>query len=121
LVASTGTGRLGIRGRYEVLDAAGEVACESSFAPVYVLRGTQKWMSAKIEKALPAGSYRIRLTLEDVHLTEPLAAETQVDWPTLDPSASASPAASPRTTSNDPQTAAKDEPADSIPKDGAKP
>jgi len=85
LVAATGTGRLGLVGRYQILDAAGHVADEGPYTMAYVLRDSQKRLSKKIDKPLSPGPHSVRLVLEDMHLKQPLETQVQVTWPTISP------------------------------------
>lgn len=53
LVAATGNGRLGVRGTYEILDASGVPVNSGSLGAAYVLRGSQRWLTQKIDAGIP--------------------------------------------------------------------
>ncbi|MBP7049502.1 MAG: hypothetical protein KBE65_00640 [Phycisphaerae bacterium] len=81
LVASTGNGRLGIKGDYEILDKAGTVLDRGPTGTGYVLRGAQRWLTKEIETPIPQGECRVRVTFSAVHLEQPLVKEVAVTWP----------------------------------------
>jgi hypothetical protein len=86
LVAATGTGRLGIKDtHYEILDASGKVIDRGPYAVGYVFRGAQRWLTKKIEAAIPKGEYRVKISLPAAYLEQPLAKEAVVTWPETPP------------------------------------
>jgi hypothetical protein len=89
LIASTGTGRLGAIGNYEILNAAGEVVDQGPFAQGYILPGCQRWFDKKMEADLPEGRYTAKIAINAVHLQEPLVKQTQVEWPKVQSSSAA--------------------------------
>jgi len=89
LIASTGTGRLGAVGNYEILNTAGEVVDQGPFARGYVLPGCQRWFDKKMEADLPEGRYTVKIAINAVHLQEPLVRQIQVDWPKAQSSSAA--------------------------------
>jgi hypothetical protein len=88
LIAATGSGRLQVKGSYEIVDAAGKTVDSSPFAAGYVFRGAQRWFTRKIAAALPQGEYTVRVRVESSHLEQPFVGEATVAWPGL-PAASA--------------------------------
>lgn len=95
LVASTGNGRLGIRGRYEILDASGVPVNSGSLGAAYVLRGAQRWLTQKIDAGTPANQYTVKVSFEAAHLKQPLAKESLVTWPEIPPEEAQAAAARP--------------------------
>jgi len=122
LVAATGTGRLGLIGKYQILNATGQVVDEGPYTMAYVLRESQKWLSKKIDKPLSPGTYLVKMVLEDMHLKPPLETQFQVNWPVLTP-ASMDPCAPGNLvkTSDPNQAKLKDGPAATLPTEGTHP
>lgn len=87
LVAATGTGRLGVKGKYEICSASGEIVDEGPFGGAYVLRGSQLWFRRKMEANLPEGLYTVKITLNAAHLEKAITKEVQLNWPKLPPKA----------------------------------
>jgi len=85
LISATGNGRLGIIGSYEVLDASGTPVSSGSLGNAYVLRGTQRWLTKKIEGGIPNGQYTVKVSLKETHMETPLTSEALVTWPELPP------------------------------------
>jgi hypothetical protein len=94
LIAATGSGRLQVKGDYEIVDAAGKTVDSSPFAAGYVFRGAQRWFTRKITAALPRGEYTVRIRVESPHLEQPVVREATITWPDL-PAASAGPIGAP--------------------------
>jgi hypothetical protein len=95
LVSTTGTGRLGVHGDYEILDSAGNVVNNGSLGAAYVLRGSQRWLTQKIEAGTPANQYTVKVSFDAEHLKQPLAKESLVTWPEVPPAEAAAAAAKP--------------------------
>lgn len=95
LVSTTGTGRLGVRGNYEILDSAGNVVNNGSLGAAYVLRGSQRWLTQKIEAGTPANQYTVKVSFDAEHLKQPLAKESPVTWPEIPPAEAKAAAAKP--------------------------
>ncbi len=93
LVATTGTGRLGIRGTYEILDNAGTAVDSGPFGAAYVLRGAQRWVTHKIDAGVASNQYTVKLSFEAAHLTRPLMKESLLTWPEIPPAAAQAAAA----------------------------
>jgi hypothetical protein len=85
LVAATGSGRLGIKGNYEILDASSKVIDSGPFGAGYVFRGAQRWFSKKMETPLPKGNYTVKISVEAPHLEQPVVKEAQLAWPEVPP------------------------------------
>ncbi|MEN6423746.1 MAG: hypothetical protein ABFE13_00170 [Phycisphaerales bacterium] len=92
LVTATGTGRLGLKGRYEILDASGVTVNDGPLGSAYVLRGARRWLTRKVEAGIPNRQYTVKVSFEAAHLAQPLAMEALVTWPQV-PSAEAQAAA----------------------------
>ena len=88
LIAATGSGRLQVKGDYEIVDASGKTVDSSPFAAGYVFRGAQRWFTRKITAALPKGEYTVKVSVVSPHLEQPVVKEATITWPDL-PSASA--------------------------------
>lgn len=95
LVATTGTGRLGIRGTYEILDSSGAAIASGPFGAAYVLRGAQRWLTQKIDAGVADNQYTVKLSFEAAHLKQPLARESLVTWPEIPPAEAEAAAARP--------------------------
>ncbi len=108
LVAATGNGRLGIKGDYEILDAAGAVLDRGPTGTGYVLRGAQRWLTKKIEAPIPPGECIVRITLNAVHLERPLVKEIAVTWPEVPPEAQVAAGAAAQPVSDTPRTQPQD-------------
>jgi len=80
LVAATGTGRIGAKGRYEIRNASGQIVDQGPLAKGYILRGSQRWFTKKMETNLPDGVYTLRVIFDAVHLNRPLVKQVQVNW-----------------------------------------
>jgi hypothetical protein len=84
LVAATGTGRLGIKNaHYEIQDTSGRVIDSGPYAVGYVFRGAQRWLTKRVEAAIPKGQYRVRISLPAAYLNQPLVKEAVVTWPEI--------------------------------------
>jgi hypothetical protein len=94
LIAATGSGRLQVKGDYEIVDASGKTVDSSPFAAGYVFRGAQRWFTRKIAAALPKGEYTVKVSVESPHLEQPVVREATITWPDL-PAASAGPIGAP--------------------------
>lgn len=81
LVAATGTGRLRVEGNYEITDLAGQVVDSGPFALGYVLRDAQRWFIRKIDADIPKGEYNVKISLQALHVEQPLVGEAKVTWP----------------------------------------
>ena len=92
LVTSTGTGRLGIVGNYEILDSSGTTLSSGPLGAAYVLRGAKRWLTKKIDTGTPNEQYDIKVSFKAAHLEQPLAKEARITWPEA-PSAEAQAAA----------------------------
>ena len=107
-VNNTGTGRLGAKGHFEIINSAGEVVEKGDIGNAYVLRGAAREFSRRIEADLPAGRYKIRVRYKAVHLSKPLVRELTVDWkppPKPEPPATQPGATTRPATSTQPATA----------------
>ena len=100
LIAATGTGRLGVKGEYAIVDAAGKVMDGGPFGGTYVLRGGQRWVKKTIGADIPKGEYSARVSLQAAHLEQPLVKEIRVAWPELPP-AGAQPGSAPQQAASD--------------------
>lgn len=89
LVGATGTGRLGLVGKYEILDDAGTTVSSGPFGSAYVLRGTQRWLTKKLDAGNPGSSCTVRVSFQAAHLGQPLTKEIQVTWPEVPPAETA--------------------------------
>lgn len=98
LIAATGSGRLHVKGDYEIVDAAGKTVDSSPFAAGYVFRGAQRWFTRKITAALPKGDYTVKVNVVSPHLEQPVVKEVTIAWPDLPP-ASAGPTDTPAVSS----------------------
>jgi hypothetical protein len=85
LVAATGSGRLGIKGNYEILDASSKVIDSGPFGAGYVFRGAQRWFSKKMGTDLPQGNYTVKVSIEAPHLEQPVVKEALLAWPQRPP------------------------------------
>jgi hypothetical protein len=88
LVAATGTGRLRVTGKYEILSATGvgEIIAEGEFGGnAFICRGSQRWVRAELETDLAAKTYTARLTLNSVGLSRPMTKVAQVTCPKIQP------------------------------------
>lgn len=83
LVATTGTGRLRVEGDYEITDLAGKVVDSGPFALGYVLRDAQRWFTRKIDADIPKGQYKVKVSLQALHVERPLVGEATVTWPQI--------------------------------------
>jgi hypothetical protein len=84
-VAATGSGRLQVKGDYEIADASGKVVDSGPFAAGYVFRGAQRWFTRKITAAIPKGEYTVKVSVEAPHLEQPVVKEALIAWPELPP------------------------------------
>lgn len=91
LVASTGNGRIQVKGDYQVVDASGKTVDSGAIGTGYVFRGGQRWFSKKIEAVVPQGEYTVKLSVEAPHLEQPLVKEAKVTWPQPPPVATGAP------------------------------
>jgi hypothetical protein len=85
LVAATGTGRIQVKGDYQIVDASGKVMDSGGIGAGYVFRGGQRWFTKKMEAALPKGEYTVKLSVEAPHLEQPIIKEARVAWPEVPP------------------------------------
>jgi hypothetical protein len=85
LLAATGSGRLQVKGSYQIVDASGKVIDTGPFAAGYVFRGGQRWFTRNIEAAIPKGEYTVKVSVEAPHLEQPLVKEATVTWPERPP------------------------------------
>ncbi len=95
LIAATGTGRLGVRGTYEILDPSGNPVNSGSLGAAYVLRGAQRWLTQKIDAGVPTNQYTVKVSFEAAHLKQPLARESLATWPEIPPAEAQAAAAKP--------------------------
>ena len=76
LLTNRGTGRLLVKGTYEIVTAAGEVVETAELGYAYVLPGEERVFSAHVKASLPEGSYTVRVRYEVPQLEQPLERET---------------------------------------------
>ena len=82
LVSATGTGRIGAKGSYEILDAAGQTVVQGPLGKAYVLRGGKRWFSTPVaDPNLVAGRYTLRASFNAAHFEQPIVSETVMNWP----------------------------------------
>ena len=81
LVVTRGSGRLGIVGNYEMKDASGAIVDSGSLPAAYVLRSARRWLTKRIQKEIPPGTYTVTTTFPAAHLKEPLTKTVTVVWP----------------------------------------
>ncbi len=84
LLAATGSGRLGAIAKYEIRNTDGEILDEAPMDRAYVLRGTQRWLTRKMEVELPEEVYTIKIIVNAAHFEKPLTKQIQLRWPKLE-------------------------------------
>jgi hypothetical protein len=80
LVENTGTGRLGARGKYHILDTSKKVVEEGDLPAAYVLPASRRRFIGKVKSELPEGRYIVKVSYQAAHLAKPLEREIEVDW-----------------------------------------
>lgn len=80
LVRNTGTGTLPIRGKYEILDRAGEQVAEGPIGFGYILPFSDRSFSSRIQKDLQETQYTVKVEYTSKHLKEPLKSEVKIVW-----------------------------------------
>ena len=77
-----GTGRIGAKCRFEVIDSQGQALIEEPLGRAYVLRDAHRiFTKAFHPEDLPAGEYKFRIICNAEHLTEPLVSQALIHWP----------------------------------------
>jgi hypothetical protein len=100
-VANTGTGRLLIRGDYEVLGADGNVVHKGQCGYSYVLPGARRRFVTDLTPDIPEGSYTIRVRYSSPQLETNLTDEAPLAYkkpaPTTQPATTTAPSDAPAT------------------------
>ncbi|HUU91595.1 MAG TPA: hypothetical protein VM238_10325 [Phycisphaerae bacterium] len=74
-VTNQGTGRLLVKGRYEIQNASGEVLEEEELGYAYILPQADRKFSRRVKVGLPKGDYTVSVKYESPQLAQPLTGE----------------------------------------------
>lgn len=77
-VTNQGTGRLLVKGQYEITDAAGKSVAKEEFGYAYILPGRERRFVDHVKVPLPAGQYTLSVRYESPQLKNPLESRTNL-------------------------------------------
>jgi len=75
-LTNRGTGRLLVKGTYEIMDGAGKVVADGQIGYAYILPASERHFTRTVEVPLPAGQYTVAVEYESPQLDSTLAQQT---------------------------------------------
>jgi len=75
-LTNRGTGRLLVKGTYEIRNGSGDLVADGQIGYAYILPDSKRHFTRTVEVPLPAGQYEIAVQYESPQLDKPLAGQT---------------------------------------------